>query len=110
MSHRLREWVSVLLTAGVVTLGTMVPRATGAEAPGAPEQGLSLTFESLGGAGTAPDTRPARLLALYVPEGAAPTPFLAPGRFKATWAGDLNLRLRERMSFAAEGRGKVSVA
>ena len=73
------------------------------------EQGLSVTFESLGSTKPEPDTRPARLLALHVPQGAPPTPFLPRGRFKATWTGDLNLRLRERMSFAAEGRGKLTI-
>ena len=44
------------------------------------------------------------MLALYVPEGTPPTAFLPPGRFKATWTGDLNMRLRERM---ARMRGRV---
>jgi mono/diheme cytochrome c family protein len=74
------------------------------------EQGLALTFESLApeSAGKT-DTRQARMLALYVPEGTPPTPFFAPGRFRATWTGDLNLRLRERLAFLAAGRGKVTV-
>jgi mono/diheme cytochrome c family protein len=71
------------------------------------EQGLALTFESAEGKTT--DTRPARMLALYVTEGTPPTPFLAPGKFRATWTGELNLRLRERMAFLAAGRGKVSI-
>lgn len=49
------------------------------------------------------------MIALYVPEGAPPTSFLLPGRFRATWTGELNLRLRERMAFVAEGRGKLTV-
>src|SRR2546422_6501655 len=83
--------------------------AGAADVPKTSEQGLSLTFESLG-TGAEPDTRTARMLALYVPEAAPPTPFLPPGPFKATWTGDLNLRLRERMSFSAEGRGKVTIS
>ena len=96
----------ICLIAGVVTLVTVGLTARGAE----PKQGLSVTFESLGSTKSEPDTRPARLLALHVPQSAPPTPFLLPGRFKATWTGDLNLRLRERMSFAAEGRGKLTIA
>lgn len=71
------------------------------------EQGLTLKFETIDG--KAGDTRQARLPALYMPQGAAPTPFLPAGRFRATWTGDLNLRLRERMAFLAEGRGKLTV-
>src|SRR5215218_975337 len=96
----------ICLIAGVITLVTVGSTARGAE----PKQGLSVTFESLGSTRPEPDTRPARLLALHVPQGAPPTPFLPPGRFKATWAGDLNLRLRERMSFASEGRGRLTIA
>ena len=70
------------------------------------EHGLSLTIESRSGS----DTRPARLAALYVPEATPPTLFLTPGPFKATWTGDLNMRIRDRMSFSADGRGKVMVS
>lgn len=74
--------------------------------------GLALTLEPLGAdggpAGRA-DTREVRMVALYVPEGQAPSPFVAPGRFRATWEGNLNLKLRERYVFHAEGRGKLTV-
>jgi mono/diheme cytochrome c family protein len=74
------------------------------------EPGLVLTIEPLDAAARkASDTRPVRMPALYVPAGAAASPFLAPGRFRATWTGDLNLRLRERMGFVVEGRGKLSI-
>src|SRR4051812_19876870 len=86
----------------------VVSQARVLHAQPAPEQGLTVSFESVGGTGS--DTRNARLPALYVPAGGSPTPFLPPGRFKATWSGDLNLRLRERMSFSAEGRGKLAVS
>jgi mono/diheme cytochrome c family protein len=82
--------------------------AVRAQDPSNAPQGLAVTFEPLGG-GTA-DTRVVRLPALYVPKGAAPSVFLPPGRFKATWRGDLNLRLRERLAFTAEGRGKITVS
>ncbi|HLL91109.1 MAG TPA: c-type cytochrome [Tepidisphaeraceae bacterium] len=76
-----------------------------ADAPAADAAGLRVTFE----AGGKTDARTARLVALHVPAGRPPTPFLPPGPFKATWAGDVNLRFRGEFSFAAEGRGAVRV-
>ena len=100
----------IAVTLAIVVLLISADPVDAQNAQNAPQQGLSVTFESVGGNAPTSDTRPARLPALYVPEGAPPTPFLSPGRFKATWSGDLNLRLRERMSFHAEGRGKVAVS
>src|SRR5205814_10583503 len=37
------------------------------------------------------------------------TPFLSPGKFTATFAGFLNVRLRGEYSFAVLGRGRVVV-
>ena len=73
------------------------------------EPGLALTIEPLDESQKVTDTRPVRLLALYVPAGQPASPFVAPGRFRATWTGDVNLRLRERLGFVVEGRGKVSI-
>ncbi len=67
------------------------------------EQGVTLRFTQKGKT----DARAARLLSLYVPAGEAPTPFLAPGAFEATWSGFLNLRLRGEYTFSVLGRGKV---
>jgi mono/diheme cytochrome c family protein len=102
-------WVGLsLLTLLAGTATAAPPQATPlAEEAERAEPGLALTVENLA-AGTS-DTRPVRMLALHVPEDQAPTPFLAPGQFRATWTGDLNLRLRERLAFVAEGRGKVSI-
>ena len=69
--------------------------------------GLALRIEPIAGGDA--DTREVRLVALHVPAGQAPSPFVAPGRFRATWSGNLNLKVRERYSFAAEGRGKLTV-
>lgn len=75
-------------------------------------QGLTLTFESL--ATTAkhetPDARSARLIALFVPAGEAPSAFTPAGRFKATFEGDINVRLRMFVRFSAEGRGHLALS
>jgi len=73
-------------------------------APGK-ELGLVLTFER----GKLRDTRAARMVALEVPEGTAPTPFLAPGPFRATWDGDLVVPFKGEYSLFAAGRGKIKV-
>src|SRR4051794_31403353 len=81
--------------------------AAAAEAEAENEQpGLALTFSRPGSAG---DTRTARLVALYVPKGAAPTPFVDAGPFVATWEGVLNLKIRDAYTFLAQGRGKLTV-
>jgi len=68
-------------------------------------QGLVLKIESAGKT----DVRSARLLALRVPAGQSPTPFLAPGPFKATWTGALNLPLRSRLVLSVAGRGTIKL-
>ncbi|MDB5291842.1 MAG: Cytochrome c class [Phycisphaerales bacterium] len=84
-----------------------------ADAPAKDEPGLMLTFTSLaqGGApaGGLADVRAVRLLALYVPQGSPPSPFTPAGPFRATFEGDINMRLRDFLSFSAEGRGKLSL-
>ena len=69
------------------------------------ELGLALTLVS----GGKTDVRPARLVALGVPAGSAPSPFLPPGPFRATWEGDLNLPFRGECTFSAAGRGSIKV-
>ncbi len=73
-------------------------------APGK-ELGLALTLSR----GEVRDTRAARLVALDVPEGTPPSPFLAPGPFRATWEGDLGIPFRGEYTFAASGRGTIRV-
>ena len=106
------------VAAAVFAVGGLIVEATTAAPPVAPllpqqadrdEPGLALTIEPLGGTAKVSDTRPVRMLALYVPAGQPASPFVAPGRFRATWTGDVNLRLRERLGFVLEGRGKVSI-
>ena len=53
--------------------------------------------------------RRARFVALHVPVGEAPTPFLPVGQFTASWDGVLQLDLRGEYTFTAEGAGTVVV-
>ena len=84
-----------------------------ADAPEKKGQGLLLTIEAVkpGPGGKSPqiDCRSARLIALYVPEGSAPTPFLPAGPLKATWEGDLTVGMRDEYIFSADGRGKLTL-
>lgn len=110
---------AVLLLAGVaftiqLALGADAPKpAPSPASDSTTAPGLALTIQPLGADGSPagpPDTREVRMVALYVPQGRAPSPFVAPGRFRAIWTGNLNLKLRERYAFHAEGRGKLTVA
>jgi hypothetical protein len=94
----------------VLLVALVLAASSSAQQADRDEPGLALTIEPLDvAAPKVSDTRPVRMPALYVPAGQAASPFVAPGRFRATWTGDLNLRLRERMGFVVEGRGKVSI-
>src|SRR5687768_8846515 len=62
-------------------------------------QGCSLTIESQVGAKKVSDTRHARLVALYVPAGSPPTPFLPAGPFEARFETELAMRLRDDVTF-----------
>ena len=74
-------------------------------------QGLLLTIEGVGAnKSVLPDARIARLVALYVPHDQPPSDFTPAGPFRATFEGDLNLRLRDTYTFFAEGRGKFTLS
>ena len=66
-----------------------------------PQPGLAVTFT----AGGKSDVRSDRLLALYVPAGQAPTPFLPAGPFVAKWEGRILSPVRGTFTFAAENSG-----
>lgn len=83
--------------------GTGVQAPALAEAPAKAEQGLSLTFS----AGGKTDTRPARLVALFVPKGQPATPFLPAGPFTAKWEGDLKSSLRSKANLEFTFRGAL---
>ena len=68
--------------------------------------GLKVTFTAGGKA----DSRVDRLLALYVPAGQAPTPFLAGGPFGVKWEGDLQSPLRGTFKLSAESSGKFKLS
>lgn len=76
------------------------PAKASSDAPG-----LAVTFQSASGT----DARVARLAALYVPAGAPPTPFLAPGPFQAVFEGFLTVDLGTECTFLAAGRGTLEV-
>ncbi len=69
-------------------------------------QGLALTFS----AGGKSDTRDARLVALFVPAGEAPTPFLPAGAFAAKWEGNVMSALRSEYTFSADVAGSFKVS
>ena len=68
--------------------------------------GLKVTFTAAGKT----DVRSDRLLALYVPAGQAPTPFLAVGPFAVKWEGDLQSPLRGTFKLSAESSGKFKLS
>jgi len=51
------------------------------------------------------DTRIDRMVALSVPAGQPPTPFLNAGKFDAEWKGSIELKERKRLYFSFEGIG-----
>src|SRR4051812_33256347 len=72
-----------------------------------PVPGIGLAFESSEGKQT--DSRDARLFALSVPQGTPSTPFLTPRRFRATFTGFINLKIRDQYAFRAAGRGEFEL-
>jgi mono/diheme cytochrome c family protein len=99
-----------LLLAPLLGLFLAAPqdRPTTPPLPDAKEQivpGLTLHLE----AGGVPDARDTRLAALSVPDGSSPSPFLAPGPFKATWEGYISVDLATDCEFSAAGNGSIQV-
>jgi len=73
-------------------------------------QGIPTTFTTADPAWKGgPDLRVSRFVALYVPAGQPPTPFLPAGPFTAVFDGKIMLDLGGEHTFAAEGRGNVVV-
>jgi mono/diheme cytochrome c family protein len=71
------------------------------------EPGVAVRFEAADG--SARDARVDRLIALYVPAGTSPTPFLPPGRFRAVWDAFLDVPDFDEYTFSVEGRGSLRV-
>ncbi|MBI3418093.1 MAG: cytochrome c [Verrucomicrobia bacterium] len=74
------------------------------------ETGLKVTFQSLAGDTTsANDVIALSNVALYVPAGTPPTPFMPPGNFSAIWSGAVAVDLRTEFSFQAELNGELKL-
>lgn len=113
--------LSIVACGAVLVFMTLAASTYSAELPAAPalpaveskdEPGLMLTIESLDPKASRlafHDTRTTRLLALDVPAGSSPSAFCAAGPFRATFDGDLNLRLRDYFVFFAQGHGKLTL-
>jgi mono/diheme cytochrome c family protein len=118
--HGARHVCSTGLLLGIVCLSSLAPsRLHGADIPATPttvptttqpagEPGLWLTFSTFDGVIT--DTRPARLVALCVPAGTAPSALVPAGAFRATFTGAVDLKLRDEFTFTAQGRGEVELS
>ena len=108
MSPNMRASLLTLCALGffqAATLRAQVQAPPIADAKPEKKQGLTVTFT----AGGKTDTRVSRLVALYVPEGQAPSPFLAPGPFTARWEAEIVSELRAEYTFTVETSGVASV-
>lgn len=92
--------VLLLLLAGLARAAVEAPPLPEAAPKATP--GLALTFTTPDGK---TDARTARLVALFVPAGQAPTPFLPAGAFTATWQGAIVSPLRAEHTLRAESSG-----
>ncbi len=86
----------------------LAPPTIGLTATTAASQGLRLTFTSTLDP-TRTDTRVARLLALTVKPGDAPSLGVPPGPFEAVFSGSLEVDLRDRYRLAFEGTGSLTL-
>jgi len=94
---------------GLVLAAAPQDRPAAPPLPDAKDQivlGLTLQLEAAG----IQDARDVRLAALYVPEGSSPSPFLAPGPFKAVWEGFISVDLATDCEFSAAGNGSLQVS
>lgn len=101
---RTRHIVAALLVAALVLpLGAQDAAAPEPEPPVAP--GLVAAWAGAGGIARTLQ----RLPALHVRPGESPAPGVEAGPFTAVFEGFLQLELRTRLTFSAEGRGRVRV-
>src|ERR1051325_1113623 len=80
--------------------------STSLAAPPPLPPGLVATFQSKN---SQLDLRVVRLPALYVPAGTPASTFTPAGPFTAKIAGNLELRLRDDLSFSLAGRGQIKL-
>ena len=76
------------------------------QARSADEKSLILSFANSSGKS---DTRESRTVALHVPKGQSPSPFLRGSDFTARWEGKLLLEKRSRLVFHLEGTGEAKL-
>ncbi len=72
--------------------------------------GLIATFQSTKPNSPPEDSRIARLPALFVPANTPASTFTPPGPFRATFSGNIELRLRDDLSFSLAGRGQIKLS
>jgi len=109
----MQKWLTMgALSWAIAAAGLTFPGQDPAPAAVARARGAKVTYERLGPAGAKKQTHSerARLLSLAVERGETPTPFVAPGLFRATYAATLSLAARERCRFRVEGRGTVKLS
>ena len=98
------------LCGSLIVFAFNIRAVSAASSAPAESAGLILTFQRPAGGSAdaaASDARISRLISLYVPKGDAPTPFTSPGPFRATFEGEINVRLRSYVQFMALGQGKL---
>src|SRR6267142_6767799 len=89
--------------AAIVLLITTVSAAAPVQLPA----GLIATFQSKN---SPPDVRIVRMPALYVPANSPASTFTPAGPFTATFSGNLELRLRDELSFSLAWRGQIKLS
>lgn len=115
ISVHLRSFVVVLFVSACGVLQTtdcfpqaLRPGRLSKEETAALRPGLRLEFAAKADA-NARDARISRLAALYVPQGAPPTPFLPPGEYQATFSGYLKAPLKGAHAFYVDASGPVTL-
>ena len=107
-------WNGYRILLGALAVSFLHAAASASGAAPAPTDfpGLTITYESISTSNKSanPDADLARLVSLFVASREAPSPFTPAGAFRATFEGDINVRLRSYVSFSAEGRGKLTVS
>ncbi len=98
---KLALWFIILFVAALVLLS----KTTFAQAPAKALPGLVVTYT----ADDKTDIASTPNVWLFLPGGAAPTPFLPSGKFTAVWAGFINADLRGDFQFRAEVSGSVKL-
>ena len=102
-----------LETSGGFVLAVLLVASLAAAETSGEEPGLIVGFEPVSrpvAGNTFSDVRVSRLPALYVPAGSPASGFRPPGPFRATFSGELNLKLRTYVRFSAEGRGQLTLS